>query len=74
MAFDQRRPTNSTVIQSDHGTQFTSWAFTRRSVDSGLPPSIGSVGDCFDNAGMEAFWSRMQVELLDRTMEHSDQT
>ena len=27
---------------------------------------MGSVGDCYDNAMMEAFWSRMQVELLDR--------
>ena len=66
MAIDQRRPANSTVIHSDQGTQFTSWAFTRRAVDSGLLPSMGSVGDCFDNAVMEAFWSRMQVELLDR--------
>lgn len=33
---------------------------------SGLQPSMGSVGDCFDNAVMESFWSRMQVELLDR--------
>ncbi len=66
MAIDQRRPTDSTVIHSDQGTQFTSWAFTRRAVDSGLLPSMGSVGDCFDNAVMEAFWSRMQVELLDR--------
>src|SRR6266496_1796333 len=63
---DQGRPTDSTVIHSDQGTQFTSWAFTRRAVDSGLLPSMGSVGDCFDNAVMEAFWSRMQVELLDR--------
>jgi putative transposase len=66
MAIDQRRPTNNTVIHSDQGTQFTSWAFTRRAVDSGLLPSMGSVGDCFDNAVMEAFWSRVQVELLDR--------
>ena len=29
-------------------------------------PSMGSVGDCYDNSMMEAFWSRMQVELLDR--------
>jgi transposase InsO family protein len=28
---------------------------------------MGSVGDCFDNAMIESFWSRMQVELLDRT-------
>lgn len=27
---------------------------------------MGSVGDCYDNAMIEAFWSRMQVELLDR--------
>jgi transposase InsO family protein len=66
MAIDQRRPTGDTIIHSDQGTQFTSWAFTRRAVDSGLLPSMGSVGDCFDNAVMESFWSRMQVELLDR--------
>ena len=38
----------------------------RRALDSGLLPSMGSVGDCYDNAVIEAFWSRMQVELLDR--------
>jgi transposase InsO family protein len=27
---------------------------------------MGSVGDCYDNAMIESFWSRMQVELLDR--------
>ena len=43
-----------------------SWAFTQRAHDSGLVPSMGTVGDCFDNALMEAFWARMQVELLDR--------
>ena len=46
--------------------QFASWAFTQRAKDSGLVPSMGSVGDCYDNAMIEAFWSRMQVELLDR--------
>jgi transposase InsO family protein len=66
MAIDQRRPSLETIIHSDQGTQFTSWAFTRRAVDSGLLPSMGSIGDCFDNAVMEAFWSRMQVELLNR--------
>lgn len=66
MAIEQRRPPGQTIIHSDHGTQFTSWAFTRRAVDSGLLPSMGSVGDCFDNAVIESFWSRVQVELLDR--------
>ena len=46
--------------------QFASWAFTRRAKDSGLVPSMGSVGDCDDNAMIESFWSRMQVELLNR--------
>ncbi len=66
MAIQQRQPVDGTVIHSDQGTQFTSWAFTRRALDSGLVPSMGSVGDCFDNAVIESFWSRMQVELLDR--------
>ena len=66
MAIQQRQPGKGTVIHSDQGTQFTSWAFTRRALDSGLVPSMGSVGDCFDNAVIESFWSRMQVELLDR--------
>jgi transposase InsO family protein len=65
MAINQRQP-NATVIHSDQGTQFTSLAFTRRAIDSGLLPSMGSVGDCYDNAVIESFWSRMQVELLDR--------
>jgi putative transposase len=68
MAIGQRNPTGETVIHSDQGTQgqFTSWAFTRRALDSGLLPSMGSIGDCFENAVIESFWSRMQVELLDR--------
>lgn len=49
MAIEQRQPTaGTTVIHSDQGTQFTSWAFTRRAVDSGLLPSMGSKGDCYD--------------------------
>ncbi|WP_216210939.1 DDE-type integrase/transposase/recombinase [Amycolatopsis aidingensis] len=35
-----------------------------------LVPSLGSVGDCYDSAMMESFWSRMQVELLDRQRWH----
>jgi transposase InsO family protein len=65
MAIEQRGP-DGTVIHSDQGSQFTSWAFTRRALDSGLMPSMGAVGSCFDNAMIESFWSRMQVELLDR--------
>lgn len=46
--------------------QFTSWAFTDRARKSGLVPSMGSIGDCYDNAGTEASWDRMQTELLNR--------
>lgn len=64
MAIDARRPLPGTVIHSDQGTVFASWAFTQRAKDSGLVPSMGSVGDCYDNSMIESFWSRMQVELL----------
>jgi putative transposase len=66
MAMEMRRPTGPTVIHSDQGTQYGSWAFTRRAQEAGLLPSMGAVGTCFDNALMESFWSRVQVELLDR--------
>jgi putative transposase len=46
--------------------QYTSWAFTERARASGLVPSMGSIGDCYDNAMIESFWGRMQTELLNR--------
>ncbi|BBG01169.1 hypothetical protein PSA01_38040 [Pseudonocardia saturnea] len=46
--------------------QFTSWTFTERARRAGLLPSLGSIGDPYDNAVAEAFWGRMQTELLDR--------
>ena len=66
MAISNRAPDAGTVIHSDHGTQFTSWVFTRRAQESGLVASMGSIGDCYDNAVIESFWARMQVELLNR--------
>jgi putative transposase len=65
-AIERRRPAGPTVVHSDQGTQYGSWAFTRRAQEAGLLPSMGAVGTCFDNALMESFWSRVQVELLDR--------
>ena len=66
MAIQARRPVGPTVIHSDQGTRYGSWTFTRRAQEAGLLPSMGAVGTCFDNALMESFWSRVQVELLDR--------
>jgi putative transposase len=71
MAVARRNPNQeSTILHSDHGTQYTSWAFGKRLRDAGLLGSMGTVGDCYDNAMMESFWGTMQLELLDtRTWE-----
>jgi len=67
MAITNRTPIpDQTVIHSDHGSQYTSWAFTQRAKDSRLLPSMGTIGDAYDNAVIESFWARMQTELLDR--------
>jgi hypothetical protein len=66
MAVTRREPDgNSTILHSDHGTQYTSWAFGKRIRDAGLLGSMGTAGDCYDNAMMESFWHTMQLELLD---------
>jgi len=67
MAILRRRPRDgSTILHSDHGTQYTSWAFGKRLREAGLLGSMGTVGDCYDNSMMESFWGTMQLELLDR--------
>ena len=55
-----------TVIHSDHGVQFGPWAFTRWVKESGPVPSMGSIGDCYDNAMCESFFATLEAELLDR--------
>ncbi len=66
MAIRNRRPAPAEIVHADHGVQFTSWAFGVKIRSAGLMPSFGSVGDGFDNAMMESFWSSMQIELLNR--------
>jgi putative transposase len=66
MAIKQRQTKKGSIVHADHGVQFTSWAFTSRIREAGLMPSFGSVGDAYDNAMIESFWSSMQIELLDR--------
>ncbi|HEY6427901.1 MAG TPA: IS3 family transposase [Acidimicrobiales bacterium] len=65
MALFQRRPAD-VVHHSDQGTQYTSIAFGQRSRQAGVRPSMGSVGDCFDNALCESFFATLECELLDR--------
>jgi putative transposase len=65
MAVGQRRP--STVIHhSDQGCQYTSVAFGIRCREVGVKPSMGSVGDAYDNAMCESFFATLECELLDR--------
>jgi len=66
MAAQTRAITSSTVIHSDHGSQFTSWGFSENIRRYGLLGSMGTVGDCYDNSPMESFWGTMQIELLNR--------
>ena len=66
MAVTRRSPEReSTILHSDHGCQFTSWAFGQRLRKAGLLGSMGTVGDCYDNSMMESFWGTLQIELLD---------
>ena len=66
MATRRRDPAGGLVIHSDRGVQFTSWSFSQKVREAGLAPSIGAIGCPYDNAVLEAFWGRMQVELLNR--------
>src|ERR1039457_7078112 len=66
MALNRRAPREGGIIHSDQGVQFASWVFCQKVTEAGLAPSIGAVGAPFDNAMVEAFWARMQVELLNR--------
>jgi putative transposase len=65
MAVTQRRPT-SVIHHSDQGSQYTSLAFGRRCEEAGVRPSMGSVGDAYDNALCESFFATLECELLDR--------
>jgi putative transposase len=65
MALGQRRP-SEVIHHSDQGTQYTSIAFGMRCRQAGVRPSMGSVGDCFDNAMAESFFATLECELLDR--------
>ena len=65
MALRQRRPA-SVVHHSDQGSQSTSYAFGKRCREMGVVPSMGSVGECDDNAMAESFFATLECELLDR--------
>ncbi len=65
MALAQRRPAN-VIHHSDQGCQYTSLAFGKRCEVMGIRPSMGSVGDAYDNAMCESFFATLECELLER--------
>ena len=65
MAVWQRRP-ERVIHHSDQGTQYTSIAFGLRCKEVGVRPSMGSVGDAYDNALCESFFATLECELLDQ--------
>ena len=65
MAIVQRRP-QGVIHHSDQGCQYTAIEFGRRCREANVRPSMGSVGDCYDNAMCESFFATLECELLDR--------
>jgi putative transposase len=65
MAVGQRRP-KDVIHHSDQGSQYTSVAFGKRCGEAGVRPSMGSIGDAYDNAMAESFFSTLEAELLSR--------
>ena len=65
MAVDQRRP-HQVIHHSDQGCQYLAVGFGLRCRAAGVRPSMGSVGDCYDNALCESFFATLECELLDR--------
>ena len=61
-----RRKPEDVIHHSDQGCQYTSIEFGRRCREAHVRPSMGTVGDCFDNAMCESFFATLECELIDR--------
>ena len=64
MAIWRRKPKNSSIIQSDQGSQFGSDEFARWRKDNRLSPGMSRRGNCWDNAVAESFFSSLKSELI----------
>ncbi len=65
MAVWNRHPRVGVIHHSDHGCQYTSLLFGHQCEQVGIRCSMGSVGDCYDNAMAESFFATLECELLD---------
>ena len=66
MAITMRQPRTGLIHHSDHGCQYTSYAFGKRCQEAGIMPSMGTVGDAYDNAMAESFFATLEREVLNR--------
>jgi putative transposase len=66
MALARRRPVPGLIHHSDQGGQFVSLAFGQSARDAGIAVSMGSKGDCYDNAVAESFFATLKKELIRR--------
>jgi transposase InsO family protein len=66
MALAQRRPAPGLIWHSDQGSQFVSLAFGQQARAAGIAQSMGSRGDCYDNAVAETFFATLKKELIYR--------
>ena len=66
MALAHRRPAPGLIWHSDQGSQFVSLAFGQQARAAGIAQSMGSRGDCYDNAVAESFFATLKKELIHR--------
>ena len=64
MAIERRRPAGKLVHHSDQGSQYVALIFGQRLRKAGIAQSMGSKGDCYDNAVCESFHATLEKELL----------
>ena len=65
MALFTRKP-QDVIHHSDQGSQYTSIAFGKRCKEMNVRPSMGTVGDAYDNAMAESFFATLECELIAR--------
>ena len=65
MALFTRKP-EPVIHHSDQGSQFTATSFGKRCAEMGVCPSMGTVGDTFDNAMAERVEATLECELKDQ--------
>jgi transposase InsO family protein len=63
-ALHQRPRTDGLVHHSDRGVQYLSIRYTERLAEAGIEPSVGSVGDSYDNAMAESVIGLYKTELI----------